>query len=475
MARPREVAGDFGGIMRAASLLRRPLFHAACLFTLGSLIPLSASEKTNRRDELVLIVDKVKSAVVNIHSERFSTSSEDPFRSGVMQPQRVNGMGTGIVIDPRGYIVTNYHVVDDVQSLRVRLVDQSNHAARVVAMDKESDLAIIKIEPQKPLLMLPLGTANDLMLAERVFAIGNAYGYEHTVTIGHVSAMKRDVTLNKEISYKSLIQTQTPINPGNSGGPLINKLGEVVGVNVAIRAGAQNIAFAIPVDTMIQKSAEMISLKRRTGLRHGMVVADYAEREAEDTILKRSVRIVRVDAGTPAAEAGIRTGDILQNLGDLPITTTIDIERALLDRNVNSTVPLRVLRADTNGKQESVELKMTLSLGAATPVLANVNPAQDSVSRKLGIKLFPIGADVVGRVDKQLRGGMFIEEVIPGSAAARAGLMKGDILIGLHLWESLTLDNVTFVLNHKDLRTFNPLKTYYIRANEVKDTILALE
>ena len=200
------------------------------------------------------MVDRVKASVVNIHSERMSSSHDDTLRTGV-QPQRVNGMGTGIVLDPRGYIVTNYHVVDDVQSLRCRLVDGTSCPARVIAVDKESDLALIKIEPPRPLPVSPLGTASDLMLAERVIAIGNAFGYENSVTLGNVSALKRDVTLNKEVSYKSLIQTQAPINPGNSGGPLFNKLGEVVGVNVAIRAGAQNIAFAIPVDTMIGKAA----------------------------------------------------------------------------------------------------------------------------------------------------------------------------------------------------------------------------
>ena len=106
---------------------------------------------------------------------------------------------------------------------------------------------------------MPLGTSSDLMVGETVIAIGNAFGYEHTVTTGIVSALKRDVTLNKEVSYKSLIQTSASINPGNSGGPLLNVHGELVGVNVAIRAGAQNIAFAMPIDNVLKTTAEMIS------------------------------------------------------------------------------------------------------------------------------------------------------------------------------------------------------------------------
>src|SRR5436305_6806503 len=211
-------------------------------------------------------------------------------------------MGTGIVLDAGGYVVATYHVVADVQSLRVHVADGTKCPARVLAADKESDLAVIKIDPPRPLPTVPLGTASDLMLAERVIAIGNAYGYEHSVTVGNVSALKRDVTLNKDVSYKSLIQTQTPINPGNSGGPLFNKLGEVVGVNVAIRAGAQNIAFAIPVDTMIAKAAEMLSVRRRFGLRHGLVVADQCARDADDAPLRRWVAVQRVEPGSPAAE-----------------------------------------------------------------------------------------------------------------------------------------------------------------------------
>src|SRR5262249_1709871 len=152
---------------------------------------------------------------------------------------RINGMGTGIVIDPRGYVVTNHHVVEDVSVLRVRLGDGTAVTAAVVARSQEHDLALLKIEVGRPLPTMPLGTAQDLMVGETVVAIGNPYGYEHTVSLGVVSAIKRDVSLNKDMSYKSLIQTDASINPGNSGGPLLNINGELVGVNVAIRAGAQ--------------------------------------------------------------------------------------------------------------------------------------------------------------------------------------------------------------------------------------------
>ena len=155
-----------------------------------------------RKDQVVEVYDKVKASVVNIHSERtIAAPADDPFRQPV-QPQRVNGMGTGIVLDPRGFILTNYHVVDDVNSLRVRLHDGTGYSARVLGLDKEADLALIKIEPAKPLPVIGLGTSSDLMVGESVIAIGNAYGYEHSVTDGRVSFKGRDVTLNKDMGYK---------------------------------------------------------------------------------------------------------------------------------------------------------------------------------------------------------------------------------------------------------------------------------
>ncbi len=431
--------------------------------------PTVASDKpSGRRDELVAVVDKVKGAVVNIHSERtLQAPGDDPFRLGqVMQPQRVNGMGTGIVLDPRGYIVTNYHVVDDVQSLRVRLVDGTNCPARVIAAEKESDLAIIKIEPPKPLPTVPLGTAQDLMLAERVIAIGNAYGYEHTVTLGHVSAMKRDVTLNKDVSYKSLIQTQTPINPGNSGGPLFNKLGEVVGVNVAIRAGAQNIAFAIPVDTVIARAADMLSVRKRLGLSHGLAVEDKYQRDGEDSTLRRWVTVTRVEPGSPAAEAGIKLGDVIEQVGELPVHTSIDVERALFERPAKGA-PVKLRRA-TESSPQSVEV--TLAVQPADRATGSA----DAVWRRVGVKVMPVGANLLTSIDKQLRGGLVLQDVAPGSGAARAGLQKGDIVIGFHLWEAISLENVLYVLNHKELAAFNPVKTYYVRDGRIREAQLPI-
>jgi serine protease Do len=424
-----------------------------------------------RRTPVVDVVKRTKDAVVNIHSERTVPAPADG-REGAA-PSRVNGMGTGIIIDPRGYIITNQHVVEDVNVLRVRLSDGTSTSAKVIARDAETDLALLKIEVTKPLPTIPLGTSQDLMVGETVVAIGNAYGYEHTVSKGIVSALKRDVSLNKEISYKSLIQTDAAINPGNSGGPLLNINGELIGVNVAIRAGAQGIGFAIPVDNMLRVAAELMSVRKRSGTWHGLVGRDEVvlSEEGEEpaggaiknavakkvTGTERHLIVDRAEAGSPAAKAGLQQGDLVTEANGKVIVCALDLERALIAVQVGDKVSLVVKRKDA-------EQKLELVMASAERSTAVGN---DQVWKKLGLKLQTTAPESVSRVNPQLHGGLTVTDVRAESAAAKAGLQRGDILVGLHTWEMLTMDNVTFVLNHNDLPTFNPLKFYIIRAGQV--------
>ncbi len=415
-----------------------------------------------RRDQVVDVYDRIKPAVVNLHSERTVAGQEDPFNRQPVQPQRVNGMGTGIVLDGRGYILTNFHVVDDVNSLRVRLHDGTGYTARVVSTDKEGDLALIKIEPAKALPVIGFGTSSDLMVGESVIAIGNAFGYEHSVTDGRVSFKGRDVALNKDISYKSLIQTSAPINPGNSGGPLLNIYGELVGVNVAIRAGAQNIGFALPADQVIPRAADLIGVRRRSSIRHGLVLRDQSTRESTESAAKRSLSVEQIEANSPAATAGFKVGDVIEQVDDIAVLTSIDFERGLIEKPAGAKIPVKVKRGGT-----ATDLELVLQPGVKAPV-----GAADAVWKKLGVKVAPVGAETVAKANPQLRGGLQVVDVAAGGVAATAGIQKGDVLVGLHLWETLNLDNVTFVLNHKDLNTFLPLKYFVARDGKLKDGLI---
>lgn len=411
-----------------------------------------------RHTPVVDLVKRVKHSVVNIHSERSvrANGGDELFALSPSQ-NRVNGMGTGIIVDPRGYIITNYHVVEDVNSIRVRLVDGVVTQARVIARDNESDLALIKIDVKNALPVMPLGTASDLMVGETVVAIGNAYGYDHTVSVGIVSALNRDVTLNKEISYKSLIQTDAAINPGNSGGPLLNIRGELIGVNVAIRAGAQNIGFAIPVDSMLKVAAELISSSKRGGPSLGIVTKDRVK-ILDEGAPERELTVENLEANGSAAKAGLQRGDVIVKASGQDVCCRLDIERHLNEKTFNDVVTLDVMRS---GKLQ--QLKVTLEVGGQ-----RLDPgASDMTWRRLGLKLDRVPAESVNKSNKQLNGGLLIEEVRAESPSSKAGLQKGDILVGLHQWEMLSVENISFVLTHPDLASFTPLRFYIIRAGQV--------
>jgi serine protease Do len=454
----------------------KPLRIAAAVALLGCNLGVchranAGGPENERRTPIVQACERVKGAIVNIHSERSTRlTTEDVFMPG--SPKAASGMGTGIIIDPRGLIVTNQHVVDNVDVIRVHLSDGSSHAARVIARDKETDLALLKIDVSHPLATIPFGTSSDLMVGEPVIAIGNAFGYEHTVTTGIVSYKGRDVSLNKELSYKALIQTNAAINPGNSGGPLLNIQGDLIGVNVAIRAGAQGIGFAIPVDTMLRVTAEL--LRKRNGFSLGLACRDQVgESEAEfvslrtgskdkpvstllgTTGLGRWLMIERVEAGSVAQRAGLEAGDVVVKVDGQAIACNLELERALLEKRGGESVGILVRR-------KGAEKRLDLVLQQAERTAAS---AADVVWRRLGLKLETVSPEVVARLDDThtLHGGLLVSDVERASAAGRVGVMRGDILVGLIGYETITIDNVTYVLTHAEQNKMRTLVFWVIR------------
>jgi serine protease Do len=303
---------------------------------------------------------------------------------------------------------------------------------------------------------MPLGTANDLMVGETVIAIGNAFGYDHTVSVGIVSALHRDVTLNKEISYKDLIQTDAPINPGNSGGPLLNIRGELIGINVAIRAGAQGIGFAIPVDAMMRVTADLLSGSRRGGPSLGLGTRDGVTTN-ETRGPDRELLVESLDPNGPAARAGLKRGDVIVRADGKEVFSRLDLERHLNERVAGDSASLEVRR---DGKVQQLKVAFESSF--------RPNPeAVEMAWRKLGLRLNRADIDTISKANKQLNGGLLVEEVRAESAASRAGIQRGDILVGLHQWEMLNFDNVVFVLTHPDLESFLPLRFYLVRGGQV--------
>jgi serine protease Do len=418
----------------------------------------SASE--SRKTPLVRAVARAQASVVNIHTEKTSQDRDGSFPGG--QPRKVNGMGTGIIIDERGYIVTNQHVIADVDNLRVSMQDGSTYQGQIISYNRKHDLAIIKISATKPLQVAPIGTSSDLMLGETVFAIGNAFGYEHTITVGVVSALGRDVEVNEKQGYKNLIQTDTSINPGNSGGPLVNLDGEVVGINVAIRAGAQRIGFAIPIDDARVLIAGLLNTRRLNDTYHGIVARDI--KSAED----RRLVVASVEPHSPAAAAGVKAGDVIVHSGSLSVVDQADLERSILSSRAGDKIEVKVRR---DGNEVPLALQLARNPGpvaATAPVeIPRHAPAADDVTWQiLGLRLAKMPETQVASLQTRFRGGMRVLEVQPDSPAARQGIKQGDLLVGLHTWETISHENVSYVLSHPQLTTFNPLQFYVLRGKE---------
>ncbi len=426
-------------------------------------IVLTNSYASSLRDTpLVKAVQRAKRAVVNIHTEKTADSSNSVF--GATKRGKINGMGTGIVIDERGYVVTNNHVIAGVDSLEISLIDGGRYPAHVIAFDRKHDLAIIKIDGNADLEVMPIGTSSDLMLGETVIAVGNAFGYVHTVTSGIVSSLSRDVEVNEEQQYKNLIQTDASINPGNSGGPLLNLDGEVIGINVAIRAGAQRIGFAIPIDDARVLISRLISIEILEHNYHGLRTHDNKKAELRELIVDH------VTKGSPAERAGFEKGDIIVRVGKNNILDGVDLERSLLGRGQTDGISC-VVKRDGNEEELSISLVKTADVknvsGVELPSQKEpVTSGENTAWNVLGMKLKKLPESQKSRVGSRYRGGMVVQAVRPSSPASASGIKRGDILVGLHVWETVNEENITYVLDHPQRSTFSPVKFFILRRSE---------
>jgi len=416
----------------------------------ASLLPAFAQGSDLRQTPLVKAVQRARPSVVNIRGEK--TVDE----SGLQLAQagggrRVNGMGTGVVIDSRGFIVTNHHVVEGVRQIQVTMADGTRTIAQMVDHDPETDLAIIKVDAKPELPVIPIGTSSDLMPGETVVAVGNAYGYEHTVTRGIISALHRAVQVSDAQFYDDLIQTDASINPGNSGGPLLNVDGEMIGINVAVRAGAQGIGFAIPADKAIAVVARLLVSAKAANAWHGVALADDGAGRPGNP------RVASVEKDSPAARAGLRSGDQIVAVDDVETERELDFARVISRHAAGDKLRLAIRRAG-----EPMTLHMTL---AGLP--EKVEAARDPVWKLFGLELKVIPAKQFREVyQTRYRGGLAVTEVRPGSPAANRGIRRGDVLVGMHVWETVSLDNVSYIVNRPDFSSLSPIKFFILRGNE---------
>lgn len=409
----------------------------------------------DRETPTVLAIRRASPAVVNIHGRKTvrNTAAGMAGATGPESFRQVNGMGTGVVIDPRGYAITNYHVVEDVDDIQVTLHNGETTGAELVASRMRSDLALIKIHSAAPLPTIPRGTSSDLMVGESVIAIGNAYGYVHTSTQGIISALHRDVPVNETQGYHDLIQISAGINPGNSGGPLLNIEGEMIGVNVAVRVGAQQIAFAIPIDQVVQTVTEMIEQHNQQRLVTGLRT-DGGPRDGD------GVTVADVSASSPAAREGLKPGDRVVRVGSQPVDDRLDFALAMLDVDPGERFELQL---DREGQRYEVAVKTDTVQRQDQP-----QGIADLAWEVVGIRARPVTEANMKRLNARMRtkyqGGLYLTAIRPGSAAARQGMEVGDVLLGIHGWQTSNLEDLAGVLEHPDVRRGPRAKFYIVRS-----------
>ena len=482
-----------------SKLVIRSILLVAALWT-STTQPCCLKAGDARDTPLVRAVQLSRKSVVNIHTERMSAEEKDSkFFSS--KSRKVTGMGTGLVIDERGYIVTNYHVIQDVDVITVTMEGGSSYEGHPVSYDRKHDLAIIRITATEQLTVMNIGTSSDLMLAETVYAVGNAFGYEGTVTQGIVSQLHRDVEVDETQSYENLIQTDASINPGNSGGPLINLNGEVIGINVAIRSGAQRIGFAIPIDDARLTIARLMSVERLNGIPHGLGTKDIKSAEEKKLVVEQ------VAAESAADLCGIRIGDVIRSIRGITVLDGTDLERSLLDLPRGKVVDVIVVR---DGRDQTLQLTVGVGKPPGIPVAAisqqsdvniaagpkttevpriNMNvvsEAEAGVMNRawdlLGLRLeklneadrMEIASKAYPGARKPVRynGGLRVVSVRSGSVASRF-VNEGDILLGLDGFETLGPTNISYILRDARISNSAPMKCQILRkgGNPIEGTL----
>ena len=391
----------------------------------------SAEVSYNRRTPLVQAVEKVSPAVVNIYTTEISRPARNPFRSFGNNlfdqffkdfiPPTANqrrSLGSGVLINGEGFILTNEHVISKAAKIHVILSDKQEFDASVIGADIKSDLAIIKINSRKPLPYVEMGRSDDLMIGEQVLTIGNPFGLQHTVTTGIISALNRNIRAGKNMVYSDFIQVDASINPGNSGGPLLNINGSLIGINTAIYQKAEGIGFAIPIDHARRIVDELI---RYGKVRRGWLGVSVQELDVQlsrhfKLDRKNGVLVVGVADISPAGKAGLKRGDIIIAIDGHEVKNKSDFRGRMASYTVSSSIRFSILR---DGKVKKVRARVT-----AIPK----SYVKEFTRHWLGL-LVQENSERFARSNRLMTSkGMVVVEVVPNSASGRIGINPGDII-----------------------------------------------
>jgi serine protease Do len=393
-----------------------------------------------------------ESTIRNPHRRRVPQTPDDdqdnPFQDffdrffggqGPQGPIRQRSLGSGIIVDPKGYIVTNRHVIDNADRIRVRLPDDPagavGHDAKVIGTDQETDLAVIKIDVDRPLKAAKLGNSEGLQVGDWVLAVGSPFGLQATVTAGIVSYIGRDIVPQRQ--FQKFIQTDAAINPGNSGGPLVDMDGDVVGINTAIITGGQGyegVGFALPSNTVVSVYNQLIGPEHK--VTRGSIGIEFQAQPnpAVERVYgaKHGVVIANVIAGSPAEKAGLKVGDTIVTVDGRPVKTGDELVADIAARKPGSQATLGFVR---NGKDESATVTIadrTKLFGARLGLEEEGGGEAQPQEAKLGINVSTITADLADRLGVAPGKGVIVADVRPGSFADDVGLQRGDVILEIN-------------------------------------------
>jgi len=328
--------------------------------------------------------------------------------------------GSGVVVDPRGFIVTNNHVVENATEIEVRLSDDRKFKATLVGRDGRTDLAVLKIEnPAGPLPVADLGDSDRLRVGQWAIAIGNPFGLDRTVTVGIISATGR--THVGVATYEAFIQTDASINPGNSGGPLLNLDGRVVGINTAIVSSGQGIGFAIPINMAREIVTQLISRGKVVRGWLGVAIQDLSPELAASLGVKEDAGALVADVmkDGPAASAGLRPGDVILEFGGSAIKDVPDLQKRVAAVEPGRAAPVTVMR-------EKKTVTLSVKIGEQPTDDGMEAEAGDEI---LGLTVEPLTPEMAREHRLSARSGLLVTEVAPGSAGAAAGIQPGDAIL----------------------------------------------
>ncbi len=347
---------------------------------------------------------------------------------------RQRSLGSGVIVDPKGYIVTNRHVVEKADRIRVKLQDENpaspGHDAKLIGMDQETDLAVIKIELDHALPAAKLGNSDGMEVGDWVLAIGSPFGLQETVTAGIVSAKGRNIVPNRQ--FQSFIQTDAAINPGNSGGPLVNMASEVIGINTAILTETSSYAgvgFAMPSNTVMQVYNQLIGPDHRVS--RGSIGIEFSAQPnpAIARIYGSGVTVSNVVSGSPADQAGLKIGDTITSVDGKDVKSGDDLVADIASRKPGSKAKLAFVR---NGKKQDATVTIADRSKLFASRLGEEDESQSEEApkaSKFGITVRSITPDLADRLSIPAGKGVVVSDVKQGSFAEDVGLNRGDVIL----------------------------------------------